>query len=159
MNISPNRLILSLIVIALTLGIACASSAAVPREVPTAESATDTSALTASGAEASLEKQATAPANPAPVASAGTEASPEKTDAPVGGSNLNPMDTPVAASPSAGAVGSADAVPEKKTVPVTVFVGERPPDFAMLLLDGSTVTSEELALEGKPAFLMFFATW
>ena len=39
------------------------------------------------------------------------------------------------------------------------FVGERPPDFAMLLLDGSTVTSEELALEGKPAFLMFFATW
>ena len=102
MDISPNRLILSLIVIALTLGLGCASRAAVPAEAPT---------------------------------------------------------TAGAVGPGAVASGDTGSIPEKKTIPVGVSVGQRAPDFAILLADGTTVTSRQLALEGKPAFLMFFATW
>ena len=102
MNISVNNPALSLLVIAvvaLMLGLGCASSAAVPAETPTA-------------------------ANPGAVASGGA------------------VDTPEAAA-----------------IPVGASVGERVPGFAILLADGTTVTSQELALQGKPAFLMFFATW
>jgi peroxiredoxin len=38
-------------------------------------------------------------------------------------------------------------------------VGDRAPDFALALTDGSTVTSESLAAAGKPMFLFFMATW
>jgi hypothetical protein len=38
-------------------------------------------------------------------------------------------------------------------------VGERVPDFAVNLADGSTVTSVELLAQGRPTFLYFFATW
>jgi len=102
MNISPHRLVVSLMVIVLTLGMGCASSAAIPAKAPT---------------------------------------------------------TTGAAGPGTVASGAAKAIPERKTIPVGVSVGERAPDFAILLADGTTVTSEELALQGKPAFLMFFATW
>lgn len=61
--------------------------------------------------------------------------------------------------PASGASVSVEPIPEKDEIPVGVSVGERPPHFAILLADGTTVTSEALALEGKSAFLMFFATW
>jgi thiol-disulfide isomerase/thioredoxin len=38
-------------------------------------------------------------------------------------------------------------------------VGERAPEFAINLADGSTVTSAELMAQGRPTFLYFFATW
>ena len=38
-------------------------------------------------------------------------------------------------------------------------VGERAPDFEVTFLDGTSVSREELAAEGKPAFLYFMATW
>ena len=102
MNIFLTHPILGLIVIALTLGLGCASSAAVPAEAPTM---------------------------------AGV------------------------AGPGSVAADAAEALPEKKAIPVGVSVGERVPGFAILLVDGTTITSRELALQGKPAFLMFFATW
>ena len=37
-------------------------------------------------------------------------------------------------------------------------VGNRIPDFALELADGSTVTSEGLVLEGRPTYLFFWAT-
>ena len=38
-------------------------------------------------------------------------------------------------------------------------VGERAPDFEVTFQDGSSVSREELAAEGRPAFLYFMATW
>ena len=38
-------------------------------------------------------------------------------------------------------------------------IGERAPDFEVTFLDGTSVSREELAAEGKPAFLYFMATW
>lgn len=38
-------------------------------------------------------------------------------------------------------------------------VGERAPDFQVTFLDGTSVSREELAAEGRPAFLFFMATW
>jgi hypothetical protein len=38
-------------------------------------------------------------------------------------------------------------------------VGNRVPEFAINLADGSTVTSVELLAQGRPSFLYFFATW
>ena len=38
-------------------------------------------------------------------------------------------------------------------------VGERVPDFEVTFLDGSSVSREELAADGRPAFLFFMATW
>ncbi len=38
-------------------------------------------------------------------------------------------------------------------------VGERVPDFKVTFLDGGSVSREELAAEGRPAFLFFMATW
>ena len=38
-------------------------------------------------------------------------------------------------------------------------VGNRVPDFDMLLADGSTVTTSDLLAANKPVFLMFFASW
>ena len=38
-------------------------------------------------------------------------------------------------------------------------VGERAPDFEVTFLDGNSVSREELAAEGRPAFLYFMATW
>jgi peroxiredoxin len=38
-------------------------------------------------------------------------------------------------------------------------VGQRIPDFAIALVDGSTVTSEELLARRQPTFLFFFETW
>ena len=38
-------------------------------------------------------------------------------------------------------------------------VGQRVPDFAIDLVDGTTVTAVDLLAEGQPTFLFFFATW
>jgi hypothetical protein len=38
-------------------------------------------------------------------------------------------------------------------------VGERIPDFAITLVDGSTVTSGEILAQERPTFLFFFETW
>ena len=38
-------------------------------------------------------------------------------------------------------------------------IGERAPDFEVTFLDGTSVSREELAAEGRPAFLYFMATW
>ncbi len=37
-------------------------------------------------------------------------------------------------------------------------VGDRVPDFALELADGTTVTSASLVAEGRPTFLFFWAT-
>lgn len=53
------------------------------------------------------------------------------------------------------------ASPESIPVSYTIGnkVGERIPDFAITLVDGSTVTSAALLAEGQPTFLFFFETW
>jgi thiol-disulfide isomerase/thioredoxin len=38
-------------------------------------------------------------------------------------------------------------------------VGERVPDFSILLGDGSVKRSSEILAEGKPVFIFFWATW
>ncbi|MDA0734596.1 MAG: hypothetical protein O2909_09245 [Chloroflexi bacterium] len=65
-------------------------------------------------------------------------------------------------------VGTESVAPESElanaeSIPVSYTignkVGERIPDFAITLLDGSTVTSAELLAQSQPTFLFFFATW
>lgn len=48
---------------------------------------------------------------------------------------------------------------EAETVEVGYEVGMRAPEFGMSLLDGTKVTSSDLANEGKPVFLYFHATF
>ena len=76
-----------------------------------------------------------------------------------GESAPTPVETPLKTGPTATVSNAAEPAPEQKTIPVGLKIGERLPDFAILLADGATVTSQQLILEGKPAFLMFFATW
>ena len=59
--------------------------------------------------------------------------------------------------PSELAVLGAESVPVSNTTGNNV--GERIPDFAITLIDGSTITSEDLLTERQPTFLFFFETW
>ncbi len=45
------------------------------------------------------------------------------------------------------------------TVAIGNKLGERVPDFSIMLSDGSVVRSSEILAEGKPVFLFFWATW
>ena len=38
-------------------------------------------------------------------------------------------------------------------------IGEASPPFTMILVDGSEVSSHDLAASGRPAHLFWFATW
>ncbi len=42
---------------------------------------------------------------------------------------------------------------------VDLKIGETAPPFAMILADGSNVSSADLAASGRPAHLFWFATW
>ena len=57
------------------------------------------------------------------------------------------------------AAAAVESQPEAETVEVGYEVGLRAPEFGMSLLDGSKVTSAELAEEGTPVFLYFHATY
>ncbi len=59
------------------------------------------------------------------------------------------------AMPDAPADGSSEVV----AVEVGYNVGQRAPDFAMSLLDGSKVTTSSIVDEGKPVLLYFHATY
>ena len=62
--------------------------------------------------------------------------------------------------PEAPAASSAQATESPPpSIKVGTNVGQRVPEFSMLLTDGSTLTSEDLVSTGKPVFLYFFATW
>ena len=52
---------------------------------------------------------------------------------------------------------TAAATPEAP--PVGVNVGDTLPHFEMTLADGSRVSTDVLAAQGKPVFLYFWATW
>ena len=55
-----------------------------------------------------------------------------------------------------------EPAPAPKTTPIVKIgsaVGERVPDFEVTFRDGSSVSREELAAEGRPVFLFFMATW
>ena len=57
------------------------------------------------------------------------------------------------------AAAAAKVEPQTDTAEVGYEVGMRAPDFGMSLLDGTKVTSSDLANEGKPVFLYFHATF
>ena len=74
-------------------------------------------------------------------------------------------DTPTATSPAAAtataaptATAASNGTPADAP-PVGADAGNSLPHFDMTLADGSTVSTELLAAEGKPAFLYFFSTW
>lgn len=54
---------------------------------------------------------------------------------------------------------AVESAPQAQTVDVGYEVGMRAPEFGMSLLDGSKVTTSDLADEGKPVFLYFHATF
>lgn len=60
-------------------------------------------------------------------------------------------------------VSTADLPPstDNSAQPVAVGtkVGNRIPDFALDLVDGTTVTSDDLIKQNRPTFLFFFASW
>jgi hypothetical protein len=63
--------------------------------------------------------------------------------------------------PAASEVPPESADAEAVRVPINIGsnVGDRIPDFAIKLVDGSTVTSAELLAQRQPTFLFFFETW
>ena len=56
-------------------------------------------------------------------------------------------------------VAAAKVETQTDVVEVGYEVGMRAPDFGMSLLDGTKVTSSDLANEGRPVFLYFHATF
>ena len=59
--------------------------------------------------------------------------------------------------PSELAVVGAESIPVSTNIGNNI--GERIPDFAITLIDGSTITSADLLTERQPTFLFFFETW
>jgi hypothetical protein len=116
--------------VGLLLALACSAGA-----VPTEPLATNAAAVApegenAAGIESAAESDGTLP-DSIPTEAAAPEVPPESADAE--------------SDPVALAIGSN--------------VGERIPDFAITLVDGSTVTSAELLAQRQPTFLFFFETW
>ena len=64
-----------------------------------------------------------------------------------------PDDTPIPI------VESAPIMETVSNLEIGSAVGERAPDFEVTFQDGSSMSREELAAEGRPAFLYFMATW
>ena len=56
-------------------------------------------------------------------------------------------------------VAATKSEPQAEVVEVGYEVGMRAPEFGMSLLDGTKVTSSDLANEGRPVFLYFHATF
>ena len=70
-----------------------------------------------------------------------------------------PASESVDIAPAPQAADTASEAVAEDAVEVGYDVGLRAPEFSMSLLDGSEVTSASLAMEGKPAFLYFHATF
>ena len=75
--------------------------------------------------------------------------------APTAMVEARPMEPATAAPPEP----ATEVAPPPVSVPIGTSEGERVPDFALDLADGSTVTSAQLLEAGQPAFLFFLATW
>jgi hypothetical protein len=86
----------------------------------------------------------------------GTRAAPAEPSARSYG-NLPEAKQAAAVAPSEVATVGAKSIPVSTTIGNNV--GERIPDFAITLIDGSTVTSADLLAERQPTFLFFFETW
>ena len=68
-----------------------------------------------------------------------------------------PTDT--IAPPTAAPAEEPTATVPTPAAPEGTNVGEIPPAFEMELSDGTRIASAEIAASGKPAFMMYFATW
>jgi hypothetical protein len=73
--------------------------------------------------------------------------------------------TPAFGSPTPGsgstplATATGGAKTDLASIPVGTDVGDRIPEFAISLADGTTVTLDDLVQEQRPTFLFFFTTW
>lgn len=143
---------------------------------------------TATEAPAAMAETATEPAPPtdapAAVATEAPDASPETaaavapsptdTSEPTGGQSqappapAAPTEAPSAptAAPTAAAAPPTEAAtlaspPEvsEPAAPEGTNIGEIPPAFAMERSDGTPVALADLTAAGRPAFMMYFATW
>jgi hypothetical protein len=68
----------------------------------------------------------------------------------------SPTPQPVETGSTPTATATAEGKTNGASVPVGSEVGERIPDFALNLANGSTVTSQQLLSQGQPAFLFLF---
>ena len=66
--------------------------------------------------------------------------------------------TPAQTSPT-GPIAPSPAATSAATASVGTSVGDRVPDFTMRLVDGSTITTDDLAHQDRATFLFFVATW
>jgi hypothetical protein len=137
-------------------------AAAVNAGQPTATTAPPAAAPLATAAQAA---QAASAANPPAVAMA-TEAPASTVPAATVSVAANaPAPTAmVEAQPTEPATAvrqepATEVPPPPVSVPIGTSEGERVPDFALDLADGSTVTSAQLLEAGQPTFLFFLATW
>ena len=80
------------------------------------------------------------------------------------GGSASVADTSEVRQDSASVIVVADDTPARivepaREVKIGSAVGERVPNFEVTFLDGTSVSSAQLAAEGRPAFLFFMATW
>ena len=108
--------------------------------------------------EAPVALPPAANASPTSPAAATTEAPPTATLLPTPAAPQT-VNTTVPPTEAATATSAPPPEPVPPPVPVGAKEGQRIPDFAMTLADGSVVTSQLLLEANKPAFLFFFATW
>ena len=92
------------------------------------------------------DSNSTAPANSsAPTGATASESSPPATPIPVPNS------------PSAAALAKAEIIVDQPVVGIDV--GSTVPHFEFTLIDGTRQSTAQLASQGRPVFLFFFATW
>ena len=99
-----------------------------------------------------------AAASPTSLAAAAAEAPPTATLLPTPAA---PQTVDPTAPPTEAPTATSAPPPEPGPPPVAVGTkeGQRIPDFAITLADGSVVTSQLLLEANQPTFLFFFATW
>ena len=74
-------------------------------------------------------------------------------------SSLAPASPVLETGPAPPATATGEAETDLASVPVGTDVGDRIPEFAISLADGTRVTLDDLVQEQRPTFLFFFATW
>jgi hypothetical protein len=103
-----------------------------------------------------------ATAAPEPGASAATPETPTVSPAPATPIAGSVVETPTG-TPTVESTKPPTLAPTSTAVPpitqVGTGVGDSAPEFALQLTDGQQISSSELLATGRPAFMMYFATW
>ena len=141
-----------------TIGSVATTAPALAATVPSVSTAPAAATQAASPAA-----QAQQPAAPADAATSSPPATAEPTAPAAEPPKPTQQSSPPSNTPLPTPTEAPTAIPmptaSRPAAPEGTNVGERPPAFAMNLVDGTRLASADLAATGRPVFMHYFATW